>query len=207
MVSDFNFEIKEVTRHKEAELNQELFDKVFGEGVVSSEEEFIGKIKELLAEQFEPQVNYKFLLDARDLLLKKAGNPVFADDLLKRWLAEANEKKTKEEIDAEYPNVLEDLKFQLIKEYLVKEQKLEVKDEDVEAYAVRVAKSQFAQYGMYSAPEDVLASYAKDMLKNKETLQNVIDRVVEDKLVECLKGLVKIEAKEVTMDEFTNLLN
>lgn len=180
LTGDFSFEIKEITRHKKAELNQELFDKVFGEGVVSSEEEFKNKIKDALAEQFTPQSDFKFLLDAREVLVQKAGELKFADDLLKRWLLAANEKNTAEKLDEEYPKIIEDLKYQLIKENLVKGNNLKVEDADIENFAKRVAKAQFAQYGMLSVPEDVLANYAKDMLKNKQTLQNVIDRAVEE---------------------------
>ena len=205
ITGDFSFEITEVSRHKNAELNQELFDKVFGEGVVTSEEEFKNKIREALAEQFTPQSDFKFLVDARDLLVQKAGELSFAEDLLKRWLLVANEKNTKEKIDEEYPRIIEDLKYQLIKENLVKENGLKVEDADIEGFAKRVAKAQFAQYGMLSVPEDVLANYAKDILKNKQTLQNIIDRAVEEKLAGWLKEQVELDTKEVTADEFNKL--
>ncbi|RHJ80596.1 trigger factor [Parabacteroides sp. AM08-6] len=205
ITGDFSFEIKEITRHKGAELNQELFDKVFGEGVVSSEEEFKNKIKEALAEQFTPQSDFKFLTDTRDLLVAKAGELAFADDLLKRWLLVANEKNTAEKIEEDYPKIIEDLKYHLIKETLVKENGIKVEDADIENFAKRVAKAQFAQYGMLSVPEDVLANYAKDMLKNKQTLQNIIDRAVEEKLAAWLKEQVELDVKEVTADEFNKL--
>ena len=150
---DFSFEIKEVTRHANAELNQELFDKVFGKDVVTSEEEFKNKIREALAEQFTPQSEFKFLTDARDLLVQKAGELSFADDLLKRWLLAADEKNTKEKIDEEYPHIVEDLTYQLIREKLVVDNGLKVENADLEDFAKRVAKAQFAQYGMLSVPE------------------------------------------------------
>lgn len=202
---DFSFEIKEITRHKEAEMNQELFDKVFGEGVVTSEEEFKNKIREALAEQFTPQSNFKFLTDAREILLEKAGELAFADDLLKRWLLVANEKNTKESIEQDYPQIITDLKYHLIKENLVKQNNLKVEDADIEDFAKRVAKAQFAQYGMLSVPEDVLDNYAKDMLKNKQTLQNILDRAVEEKLAGWLKEQVELDVKEVSADEFNKL--
>lgn len=205
ITADFSFEISEVTRHKPAELNQELFDKALGEGAATNEEEFRAKVKSIIAEQFEPQENYKFLNDARDLLVKKAGEPVFADAILKRWLLETNKKQTADKLDEEFPKLIEDLKYQLVKESLVKENDIKVEDADIEAFAARVAKSQFAQYGMLSVPEDVLSGYVKDMLKNKQTLQNIIDRVVEEKLAEVLKGLVKVEEKEVSVEEFNKL--
>lgn len=205
LTGDFSFEIKEISRHKNAELNQELFDKVFGESVVSSEEEFRNKIREALAEQFTPQCDFKFLSDAREVLVKKAGELKFADDILKRWLLVANEKNTAENIENDYPHIIEDLTYHLIKESLVKANGLKVQDADIEEFAKRVAKAQFAQYGMLSVPEDALENYAKEMLKNKQTLQNILDRAVEEKLAAWLKEQVTIDKKEVTADEFAKM--
>lgn len=203
--ADFSFEITDITRHKNAELNQELYDKVFGENIVTSEEEFKDKIREALAEQFTPQSDFKFLTDARDILVQKAGELQFAEDILKRWLLAANEKNTKEKIDEDYPTIIKDLTYHLIKETLVKNNGLKVEDADLEGFAKRVAKAQFAQYGMLSVPEDVLDNYAKDMLKNKQTLQNVIDRAIEEKLAGWLKEQVDLEVKEVSAEEFAKL--
>ena len=205
LTGDFSFEIKEISRHKNAELNQELFDKVFGESVVTSEEEFRNKIREALAEQFTPQCDFKFLSDAREVLVKKAGELKFADDILKRWLLVANEKNTAENIENDYPHIIEDLTYHLIKESVVKANGLKVQDADIEEFAKRVAKAQFAQYGMLSVPEDALENYAKEMLKNKQTLQNILDRAVEEKLAAWLKEQVTIDKKEVTADEFAKM--
>lgn len=205
ITGDFSFEITEITRHQKAEMNQELFDKVFGEGVVASEEEFNNKIKEALTDQFAPQSDYKFLLDAREVLVQKAGEMNFADDMLKRWLITTNENATAEKVEEDFPKIIEDLKYQLIKENLVKSNNLKVEDADIENFAKRVAQAQFAQYGMLSVPEDVLANYAKDMLKNKQTLQNIIDRAIEEKLAAWLKEQVELDVKEVSADEFNKL--
>nr|WP_321523233.1 trigger factor [uncultured Macellibacteroides sp.] len=202
---DFSFEIAEITRHKEAELNEELFTRVFGEGVVSTEEEFTNKIKESLAEQFAPESDFKFLSDAKDLLVAKAGELAFPEAILKRFMLAQDERKTTESIDEDFPKVIEDLKFHLIKEKLVKENNLKVEEADITAFGKRVAKAQFAQYGMISVPEDVLDNYAKDMLKNKETLRNVIDRAVEEKLSSWLKEQVKLDIKEVSAEDFGKL--
>ncbi|WP_304247814.1 trigger factor [Parabacteroides gordonii] len=205
ITGDFSFEITEITRHQKADMNQKLFDKVFGEGVVTSEEAFKNKIKEALTDQFTPQSDYKFLLDAREVLVQKAGEMKFADDMLKRWLVATNENTTAEKIEEDFPKMIEDLKYQLIKENLVKSNNLKVEDADIEAFAKRVAQAQFAQYGMLSVPEDVLANYAKDMLKNKQTLQNIIDRAVEEKLAAWLKEQVELDVKEVSTEEFGKL--
>ncbi|MDH6305026.1 trigger factor [Parabacteroides sp. PF5-5] len=203
--SDFSFEITEVTRHKLAEINQELFDKVFGDGIVTTEEDFRSKVKDSVVEQFTPQSDYKFQLDTRKLFLKKAGDVAFADNLLKRWLLASDENKTEEQVDAEYPQIVEDLKYHLAKESLVKKNDIKIENTDIDIYARRIAKAQFAQYGMYTVPDDLLDNYAKDMLKNKQSLQSVIDKAIEDKLSAWLKGKVKLETKEVSVDEFNKL--
>lgn len=202
---DFSFEITEVTRHKEAELNEELFTRVFGEGVVSSAEEFTNKIKESLAEQFAPESDYKFLTDAKDLLVAKADDLAFPEAILKRFMLAQDKRKTPESIDEDFPKVIEDLKFHLIKEKLIKENGLTVEESDINAFGKRVAKAQFAQYGMISVPEDVLDNYAKDMLKNKETLHNMIDRAEEEKLSSWLKEQIKLDIKEVSAEDFSKL--
>lgn len=205
LTGDFSFEIKDIKRHKNAEMNQELFDKVFGEGVITTEEEFKNKIREALEEQFTPQSDFKFLEDAREVLKEKAGELNFADDVLKRWLLIANEKNTPEKVEHDYPEILKDLTSHLIKEKIVADNEIKVEEADLLNFAQKVAKAQFAQYGMLSVPEDVLMNYTKEMLKNKETHRNLLDRVVEEKLAGWLKGQVSLEVKEVTPDEFNKL--
>lgn len=205
LLGDFSFEITEITRHKEAELNAELFERVFGKDAVSTEEEFRARIEEALAEQVAPESDYKFMLDARDVLVAKAGELTFPEVFLKRWLLASDEKKTQESVDADYPKIIEDLKFHLVKEALVKANDIKVEDADITAFGRRVAKAQFAQYGMLTVPDDVLDNYAKDMLKNKETLRNILDRAVEEKLATWLKETVTLDTKEVTSEEFGKL--
>jgi len=205
-VSDeFSFEIKEITRNKPAELNQEFFDKVFGKDTVKSVDEFEAKITSAILEQYEPQSNFKFLTDARNLLVTKVGKLEFADEVLKRWLLMSNDKNTKESIEADYPHVIEDLTYQLIRAKLVKDNDIKIEDKDIEAFAKQVAKAQFAQYGMLSVPEDALANYAQNLLKDKQTQQRIADRAVEDKLADWLKSQVSLNVKEVSAEEFNKL--
>ena len=133
------------------------------------------------------------------------GELKFADSILKRWLLVANEKNTPEKVEEDYPQIIKDLTYHLIKESIVKDNEIKVEDADVETFAKRVAKSQFAQYGMLSVPEDVLDNYAKDMLKNTQTLQNIIERAVEEKIAAWLKEQVELEEKEVSTEEFNKL--
>lgn len=102
---------------------------------------------------------------------------------------------------------MEDLKFHLVKEAILKNNNLTVEDADIKAFAIKVAKAQFAQYGMLSVPEEVLANYAKDMLKNKETSRNIVDRAIEEKLASWLKEQVTLDIKELSAEEFAKLFN
>lgn len=199
---EFMFTVKEITRYKEADLDQALFDKVFGEGTVKTEAEFLDKIKESLSSQLAPDSDYKFLLDARALLENKVGDLTFPDAFLKRWLLTTGSEKTAESLDAEYPKILEDLKFHLIKERLAKDNDLKIEEADVRNVAMQAARVQFAQYGMVGMPDDVLANYANEMLKNKETSRNLVDKAMEEKIAACLKSLITLNEKEISLDEF-----
>ncbi|MDR1222833.1 MAG: trigger factor [Tannerella sp.] len=205
MKNDFTFEIKEITRYKPAELNQEFYDRVFGPDVVMDEATFRNEIKDYLAEQLAPESEYKFMEDVRTLLLKKAGNVVFAEDILKRWLLLSNEKTTKEQVDDEYPKVVEDMTYYLVKEKIVKNNII-MEWEDLEAMAKRITQAQFAQYGILSVPDDVLEKYAKDMLNKQETAKKLVNRVIEEKLSAWIKSNITVTVKEVTVEEFGKVL-
>lgn len=202
---NFSFEIQEITRYAEAELNQELFDKVFGEGTVSSEEEFRTKVKETIATHFTPDSDYKFLLDAKELLAKKTEGVIFPDAFLKRWLIASNKERTAESVENDYPKIMEDLRFHLSKEQIVKDNNITVDEAELMEYARGAVRAQFAQYGMANVPADLLENYAKDMLKKEETVRNLYDRAIENKITIWLKDHVTLNTKEVSVDDFKKL--
>ena len=203
--SDFLFEIKEITRYKEAEMNQELFDKVLGEGVVATEEEFKNKVHELLNNQFKPASDNLFIQEARELFIEKFKDVAFPDEFLKRWLLASNENKTAESVEEDYPKIVEDLKFHLAKEKILKDNELKIESADVEALATEVAKAQFAQYGMTNLPAEMLENYTKSLLEKEETVRNLYERVGEEKIVDWLKANVGVKTKEVSSEEFAKL--
>lgn len=202
IAAEFQFTVKEITRYKEADLDQELFDKIFGEGNVTTEADFREKVKEFISVQLSPDSDYKFLLDARELLEKKAGDLEFPDAFLKRWLLTSGENRTAESVEADYPKILEDLKFHLIKEQIVKDNDIKVEEEDVRSIAIQAARAQFAQYGMVGIPEEMVVNYANEMMKNKESSRNLVDRAMEEKITVYLKNTLGLNEKEVTLDEF-----
>ena len=206
MKSNFSFQIEEITRAIPAELNQELFDQVFGEGAVKSEEEFRGKIKEGIATQFVADSNYKFLLDVRTYLMEKVGKLEFPDALLKKIMLLNNQEKGESFVEENYEKSIEELTWHLIKEQLTEANGIKVEQEDILNMAKESTRMQFAQYGMMNLPEEMIENYAKDMLKKKENVEGLVNRAVEVKLAAALKAKAKLNNKEVSVEEFNNLL-
>lgn len=206
MTSDFRFDIDEVTRFEEAAMDINFFDKVLGEGVAKTEDEFKEKVKEILNEQFRPNSDYLFSLDARDLILDKMKEVQFPDEFLKRWLKASDENKTEEEIETEYPKIVEDLKFHLAKSKFAKENDIKIEPQDIEEMANNVARAQFAQYGMHNLGDDMLQNYVQNMLQNEDTVRNFHERVLENKFIDWLKESIKISEKEISPKEFEELI-
>lgn len=205
LAADFSMTIEGITRYQESAIDQELFDKVFGEGTVTTEEEFRNKIKAQIEETLVQDSNYKFGLDARDALVKKYDDLAFPDQFLKRWLLINNKELTEDKLEEDFPKMILDLKWQLIKDKLGKANDLKVENQDVEEYARNVARSQFAQYGMVGLEDAILDNYAKDMLKNEDTLKNIIDKVAENKVLDIIRNSVKLDTKEVSIEEFNKM--
>ena len=202
---NFSFQVEEITRYVPSALNQELFDEVFGEGVVKSEEEFTAKVKETLAEQFAPNSDYKFMVDIRTLLTNKAGEVVYPETILKRIMLLNNQEKGEEFVNENFADSIKELTWHLIKEQLVKANDIKVDQAEVLEMAKTAVKAQFAQYGMMSIPEDVLTNYAAETLKKKEQVEALVGRIVENKLAKALKEQVTLEPKTVTLDEFNKM--
>ncbi|MBO7588372.1 MAG: trigger factor [Bacteroidaceae bacterium] len=203
--SDFSLEIQDITRFVEAELNQELFDHVFGSGAVDSESSFRAKVGESVAAGFVPDSDYRFLMDARSYLMEKTGKLEFADDLLKRIMRANRRDDDKDNIDETFDRSKEELTWHLIQEKLVEKYSIKVEDDDVKAMAREATRAQFAQYGMMNLPDDLLENYSKEMLKKRETVDGLVNRAIGAKLTAALKNDVKLKIKKVSVDEFNKL--
>ena len=162
--SNFSFQVNEITRFVPGELNQEIFDQVFGKDVVKSEEEFRTKVKEAIGVQFGADSDYKFLLDVRQYLMNKVGKLQFPDELLKRIMRLNNQDKDEKFVEENYDKSIEELTWHLIKEQLVKANDIKVEQGDITEMAKEATRAQFAQYGMLNVPEELLDNYAKEML-------------------------------------------
>ena len=204
--SDFKLSIEEITRFKEAELNQELFDKVLGEGVATDEETFRAKVKEELSKQFAPDADYFFMKEVRKAILEKMEGVEFPEAFLKKWLKLTNEEATDELIEQDFPNILNDIKYQIAKDKIVTDNDIKTEASDVQQLASQVAQSQFAQYGMSNLPAEMLQDYVKRMLENEETVKGLFARVVENKIVEWMKENITVEEIEIKSEEFSKVI-
>ena len=205
MTSDFSYQVQEITRFKDAELNQELFDNVFGKDEVKSEEEFRNKIKGIMAEQFADDSNFKFFLDVRTYLMNKVGKLEFPDAFLKRFLRVSSASRGEKFVEEDYDKNIEGLTWQLIQDQLVKAYDIKVEREDLVKTAKNLIRIQFAQYGMINLPEELLNNYADDMLKKEKDVESLFNRSVENKLAAALKDVVTLNRKEISVEDFNKM--
>jgi trigger factor len=204
LTSDFSFRVEEITRFAESELNQDFFDAILGKGVVENEEDFRAKVKDFLYGQITTYSNYKFIMDIRELLIKKvelASN----EALLKPFLTQAYEDE--ESADKYFEELLKALKWQLIRESLVKEYNLEIEHDDMTSAAIDMARIYFRHYGLLAISGAFLQRYAEEMLTKSDAMTRVTNRAFELKLAEKLKEKIKIVPKTMLYDEFIELLD
>ena len=206
LTSDFSYQVTEIRHFQPAEVNQALFDRVFGEGTVKDEKEFREKIAEALKGQLVQNSDYKFFLDVRAHMEKKVGKLEFPEALLKRVMLNNNKDKGEDFVEKNFEGSINELKWHLIKEKLVAANEIKVEEADLKAVAKEAVRQQFIQYGMSNVPDDVLENYAAEQLKKRENLDNFVDRAVDEKLVEKLKTVVKLNEKTVSLDEFNKML-
>ena len=208
----FQYTIQEVTKFIPAELNEELFDKVYKDQGIKTEEEFRAKIKEEVKQTTVRDSDYKFMLDSRELLVDKLEIPL-PEDFLKRWLKLRDEKNemTEEKLKEEFPKFVKDLKWQLMLSKLVKDNEIKAEPEEVKDLAIELTEMQFQQYYGVPAgsfPKEQMEQYATEMfLKKEEEVKRLYDKIYEDKVVQVIKEAVKLDLKEISIEEFNKLLS
>lgn len=203
----FTVTIKEVKTFVEAEQNQDLYDRLFGEGEVKSEAEFDAKVEERIKQEYQNESAYRFMLDAREYLLNKT-NIQLPEEFLKRWLYVINDGKfTMEEIEKDFQLFLKDFRWQYIRQYIMKEQKMEIKREDVMAVAKKIAAMQFAMYGLNNVPEEQLETYANSLISNEKEGRRIYEKTEEDMVLGYVKSVVTLENKSISIDDLQKLNN
>lgn len=196
------FTVKGVSRLAAAEINQEFFNKIYGEGNVSTEEEFKLKIKDELANMFVNDSERKFYNDVVEHLMNKV-NFNLPTEFLKRWIVAANEKPvTFEQVDAEFDNYSKGLKWQLIENKIIKENNLEVTKDEVVEHTKELILQQFAQMGQGPMGDEELNQTAQRVLSNQEEAKKLYEKLYGQKVMELFKTKFTLENKEVAYDDF-----
>lgn len=204
--SDFVVTVKSISRFEKADVNQELFDKVYGKDLVQSQEAFNQKVDEELMATFDRSSDYKFRLDAREYYLEKFKKDLPAE-FLKRWLLHSNEGKvTREQIENDFDHFRADLKWQLIKGKITRDQELKITEEELLAHATAAIRQQFMQYyGVGEVPAEMLEKYAKESLKREDERNRYVEGLNENKVYDYIKKTVKLDVKEITLEKFNKL--
>ena len=197
---EFTFTITEITRFVASELNQAVFDAAFGKDVVTNEADFRAKIAEQFESRFEVESDYKLLMDVRTYLMEKVGKLEYDESILRRIMDGSKQGETVSEED--FQKSLTELTWHLVKEQLARKFEVKVEDNDVLDVAKAATRDQFAQYGMANVPDDLLENYAKEMLKQDKTREALINRAVDVKLIQAIKGVVTLEEEKVSVEDF-----
>ena len=198
---EFTFAISEITRFVASEVNQNVFDAAFGKDAVKSEEEFRAKIAEQFEARFEVESDYKLLMDVRDYLMNKVGKLEFNEAILRR-IMDSNKAEGETVSEEDFQKSLTELRWHLVKEQLAKKFEVKIDDNDVLEVAKGATRDQFAQYGMANVPEDLLENYAKEMLKQEKTREALINRAVDVKLIQAIKGAITLNEEKVSVEDF-----
>lgn len=202
---DFSMEIKEIIVLRPAELNQEYFDQVFGKDKVHNEEEYRAALKEMIANQLRADSNYRFTIDAKEAIMKAVGDIDLPDDILKDYLKMQNEALTDETLEKEYEEARPQLVWQIIRDRVAEQLQIKLEEADIRNVARLMARNQFAQYGMTSAPEESINHLADEILKDQKSRDRLVDQAFDMKLYEGIHGAVSLDDKTVSVDEFNAL--
>lgn len=203
---DFSYQVTEVQHFEKHAVDQELFDQVFGKDEVKDEKSFREKIAEGVKQQLATDEDFRFLQDLRKYAEEKVGQLTYPEALLKRVLKENNKDKDDEFINKNYETSLKDLTWSLIKNKLAEKAEVKVNDDDVKNVAREIARAQFAQYGMQNVGEEYVNNYAEELLKQRDTVNQFAERAVDEKLVAAIKPVVKLNHKEISLEDFNKMV-
>lgn len=199
---EVNFTIEEINTSEKAELNQELFDKLFGEGKVSSVDELKAKIKEDAEQQFAQQADQKFLNDVTESLIKNTKFELPAE-FLKKWIQTVGENPlTAEQAEEEYAKSENGLRYQLIEGKIIAGNELQITFEDLKAYTADLIKKQMAQFGQMDPTDADVENIVARVLSNKDEVKRISEQVMSEKMLNLFKEKVKFTTKEVTYQDF-----
>lgn len=202
----YNFTVNDISVFKNAEINQELFDQIFGKDKIKSEEEFKSRINEDLKHEFADKSEDKFMLDLRKYILDKVGKLEFPDAMLKKIMLRQNKDKDQKWIDENYEKGLRALTWDLCINKLAKAYDVKVSAEDLLTTAKKITKMRFAQYGFSNMDENIIEKYAQQMIKSEEESESLVEHSVETKLDAKIKDVITVNHKTVSEEEFNKMI-
>ncbi len=204
--NEFQLTIKSVSKYEKAEVNQEFWDKLFGKDNVNSKEEFIKRIDEEIESVTGRDSEFKLRKDIKEEMVKKFKKDLPAE-FLKRWIRETNKEGVKEkQLEEEFPLFEEDLKWQLIKDKLMRDNNIEVTEQEILDFAKDFARLQFMQYGLGNMPEENIEAYAREIMNKEEERRRLYERKAEDKVISLIRDQVRIDEKEISSEKFDKML-
>ena len=201
----FNATVVNIKNFEAAQPTPETFDRIFGEGVVKTEEDFEKAVADRLAENYRQESDYRLGKDIKDYLVKKAGIRL-PEDFLKRWLYSINkEKYTMEEIEKEFPAFLADYKWQLVSGYMMDKLGLKIDRNDLSEAAHGYVAYQYAMYGMANVPSNFIDEAAQKMLTDRQQVERLSEQVAEQKVIAAVKDLISFDKKSISVEKFREL--
>ena len=203
--AEWTMTVNDIKTFVDAPLTQATFDQIFGEGSCKDEAEFDAKVKERLQMEYAQESDYRFMLDAKEYLIKKAAIEL-PDAFMKRWIKFANDDKfTMEQIEAEYDLFAKDFRWNMIRTKMMKDQEMKVTKDDVMAQAKSMASYQFAMYGMQNVPDEHLTRYAEQMLGDRQQAERILERVEDDLVLNYVRKTATLEKKKISLDKMREL--
>ena len=205
ITANFRFTITDINHRELAALDENLFTKVFGDEC-KTEEQFKSQLTDMIANQLLANSEYKFSIDARKALVEQVGALKFPEESLKKWLLAKDEKRDAEKLNEDFPKMMEDLTWQLIEEKIVAANDIKISDEDIKAEARIMIQAQMAQYGMANIPAEYLEQYAESVMKDEKQRGQLRDSAITRRIIEVIENTVTLDSKEVSLEEFQELL-
>ena len=204
---NFSYQVTEISRYEPHAVDEELFEQAYPGEEIKDEAAFRARIAEDIKKQLASNSDFRFVLDIRKAAIEKLGEVQYADDIMKKIMLANNKDKDADFVEKNYEASIKELTWSLVKNHLAQSFEIKVEDKDVEDAAREMVKIQFAQYGMTNVPEEYLDNYVKETLKKRENIDSLVERALDIKLCAALKSVVTLDEKNVTIEEFNNLMN
>lgn len=204
--SDFTFHIDSISHFELGEVDEQLIKMIYPDGSVKTIDEFKAKVKADVEAQYQQDSDYKFMLDLKSVVMKKAGKVELAEDLLKKMvLQNAKTEEGKKQIEENIDSYLDDLRWSLVKNELTKSLDIKVDDAQLMAASKRLIKMQMAQYGILNFPDEQLEQFAAERLKDEKQRENIINNAIDTALTDAAKKAVKLKEKAISISDFNKM--